>query len=597
MTPTPPAPPATAALRPVAECYGIKVPDSPMLTPDRIERINAKRYEAQEIAGALQVVRKGDNVLEMGTGIGLVGAIVAKNAKPEKLMSFEANPALIDHINALYDMNQLGGIIELRNQVLISAPDPADTMALHVHNSFPGSSLIETGSPSNAPTDVPTAQYDTIQNDFSPDVLLIDSEGSELDFLRHAALDGVRALVIAFHPDVYGREGMLECKTIITRAGFSKLPDHCSRLVWTCVRDAKLQGPTPLASWTSDITTLGNAIVVPASEQGFVQAAGILTAEGQYHEQGALWRNGRALTIEPSMPRENLATRKGTWLWGGVLWMHFGHFLVESMARLWALEHLDQGIDGILYIPKRPRNGNEVHAFQRDLVKLLDTDAPIVSIAATERVERLIVPGPGFGLGPMISGTATFRAAIAKRFGRRVTAQGSEKLYISRSKLPSGRGNLIGETDLEARLSEEGYSIYHPEKHDVYHQIATYKAARKVIAAEGSALHMLAMVADATVDVAMIVRRPSGATRNLERHLEAFTGRAPLNVTELIRSWKPRGPAKPRMWMGELNMPALQAALADGGFIGKGGKPWRSLDPQDVQNRLGDKFEEVISKS
>ena len=577
----------------VAECHGVKVPDSPMLTPVRIERINAARYEGQEIAGALQVVREGDKVLEMGAGIGLVGAIVAKNAKPKKVVSFEANPNLIDHITALYKMNRLSSRIEVRNEVLISAPDAPETMAFHIRNSYLGSSLIDSDSRATTRVDVPTAGYTKVHKDFGPDVLLMDIEGGELEFLRHASLDGVRAIVIEFHPDAYGREGMRECKGIIERAGFAKVPDHCTRQVWTCVRDAKLQGPTVDAPWASEITTLENAIVVPPAEHGFVQEAGVLTSKGVYHDQGALWRNGRALTIEPPMPKGKLKTRKGTWLWGGLLWMHFGHFLVESTARLWALDHLDEDIDGILFVPKRPRNGDEVHQFQRDLIGLMDTDAPVVCAPDPEQVERLIVPGPGFGLGPMITGTDAFRASVAKRFGRKVSAFGPEKLYISRSKLPSGRGNLIGEAELEARLADEGYAIYHPEKHDINHQIATYKAAKKVIAAEGSALHMLAMVADETVDVAMIVRRPSGATRNLERHLEAFTGRAPLNVTQLIRSWKPRGPAKPRMWMGELDMPALQTSLADGGFISKTGKAWTSLDPKDVQDRLGDKFEEV----
>ena len=57
----------------VAECHGVKVPDSPMMTPTRAERINAARYAGQEIAGALDVIRPGDNVLEMGAGIGLKG--------------------------------------------------------------------------------------------------------------------------------------------------------------------------------------------------------------------------------------------------------------------------------------------------------------------------------------------------------------------------------------------------------------------------------------------------------------------------------------------------------------------------------------------
>ncbi len=46
----------------VAECHGVKVPDSPMLNPTRIDRINGARYEGQEIAGALEVVREGDSL-------------------------------------------------------------------------------------------------------------------------------------------------------------------------------------------------------------------------------------------------------------------------------------------------------------------------------------------------------------------------------------------------------------------------------------------------------------------------------------------------------------------------------------------------------
>ena len=576
-----------------AECLGVKVPDSPMLTPTRIERINAARYEGQEIAGALEVVQAGDKVLELGAGIGIVGAVVAKNAKPAKVLSFEANPGLIEHINALYKLNRLSTKIEVRNEVLISAPGAPKTMAFHIRNSYLGSSLIDSDTRATTRVDVPTADYAKVHKDFGPDVLLMDIEGGELDFLRHASLEGVRAIVIEFHPEAYGKDGMMECKSILERAGFAKVPGHCTRHVWTCTFNEGLRPPVPDGGWTTQIETLENAYVVPPTEQNFVQKAGILTSDGAYHASGALWRNGRALTTKPDLPKDDLPVRKGTWLWGGVLWMHFGHFLVESTARLWALEHLNEEIDGILFVPKRPRNGDEVNDFQRMLVGCMGTDAPLACAGAPERVERLIVPGQGFGLGPMITGTEEFRAAFAKRFGQDIKADGPEKLYISRSLLPAGRGNLIGEAELEAKLTDEGYTIYHPEKHDIRHQIATYKAAKKVIAAEGSALHMLAMVADRKADVAMIVRRPSGATRNIEVHLEAFSGKAPTTLTHLKRSWKPRGPAKPRTWMGELDMPALQESLIQAGFIGKGGKSWCALDPTTVQERLGSRFEEV----
>ena len=70
--------------KPVASCLGIDVPDSPFLHEKRIARINAAKYEGQEIRGGLHVVREGDNVLELGAGIGIVGAVVSKNRKPKK---------------------------------------------------------------------------------------------------------------------------------------------------------------------------------------------------------------------------------------------------------------------------------------------------------------------------------------------------------------------------------------------------------------------------------------------------------------------------------------------------------------------------------
>lgn len=578
----------------VAECHGVKVPDSPMMNDERIERINAARYEGQEIAGALDVIQPGDNVLEMGAGIGLVGAIAARNGKPAKVVSFEANPNLIEHIRALYKLNRLSNKIEVRNEVLISAPDAPKTMTFHLRNSYLGSSLIDTDRRATTPVEVATTSYDKLRRTFKPDVILMDIEGGELDFLRHATLEGVRAIVIEFHPLAYGKDGMRECKSILEAAGFSKIPEHSTRQVWTCAREVHATAPQPDSGWSTEIETIENAIVVPPTEalQSFVQAAGVLNADGSYCANGALWRNDRALTTVPPKPKGELAERKGTWLWGGVLWMHFGHFLVESTARLWALDTLNGDIDGILFMPKRPRNGADVHDYQRTFVSLMGRDIPVVCADTPNRVERLIVPGQGFGLGPMIKGTDAYRKAIAFNFATGVKPDGAEKLYISRSKLPSGRGNLIGEPELEAHLAAQGYTIYHPQDHDITHQIATYKAARQIIAAEGSALHLVAMTARHDQQIAIIVRRPSGATRNLEDHLSHFSSVKPQSFMHLNRSWKPLGAAKPRMWMGELDMPALQSDLAKSGFI-TADTAWPALNPDTIKDRLGDQFEEV----
>ena len=88
-----------------AVCKGVRVPHSPFLNETRIRRIDEARYEGEEITGALAVVREGDRVLELGAGLGVVGSVTALNARPAKVMSFEANPALIPHIRAMHVEN------------------------------------------------------------------------------------------------------------------------------------------------------------------------------------------------------------------------------------------------------------------------------------------------------------------------------------------------------------------------------------------------------------------------------------------------------------------------------------------------------------
>lgn len=229
-------PEATTKPEIAAECLGVKVPASQFLHETRIERINNARYEGQEIAGAMHVVTDTDIVLEIGAGIGLVGAVIAFNRRPKSVFSFEANPELIPAINALYETNDLQGCISVQNKVLISAPDRPETIPFHLRNSYLGSSLIDEGKRARKTVEVPTADFGETCAALSPTVLVMDIEGGELDLLRHADLAGFRAIVLEFHPKAYGVDGMKECKDILRKAGFTRVAEKSTRLVWTCAR-------------------------------------------------------------------------------------------------------------------------------------------------------------------------------------------------------------------------------------------------------------------------------------------------------------------------------------------------------------------------
>ncbi|MWB79606.1 FkbM family methyltransferase [Pseudooceanicola sp. 216_PA32_1] len=219
-----------------ATCYGVRFPMSPMLHDKRIERLNAGTYEGQEIRGALHVVRKGDRVLELGAGIGAVGAVVAKTAEPAVVASFEANPDLIEHVEALYRLNGLDDRIGVTNRVLMAQPDRPETVSFYIANSYLGSSLIDRADRATRKVSVPTSSFADTVAVLRPNVLLMDIEGGELDILTHADLGGFRALVLEFHPAAYGVEGMRRCKDMVKEAGFERIEGHSSRLVWTCER-------------------------------------------------------------------------------------------------------------------------------------------------------------------------------------------------------------------------------------------------------------------------------------------------------------------------------------------------------------------------
>lgn len=338
------------------------------------------------------------------------------------------------------------------------------------------------------------------------------------------------------------------------------------------LNDPLLQ-PSPLGGWSESIVHLEDAYVVPPKERSFVQPAGILDRHGDYCPQGALWRRTRPITTKPDRP-DTAKKLKGRWLWGGVLWKNFGHFLVESTARLWAA---DYRFDGILFVPKSPSNGETLATFQQAFVDQLVPIMPIRVATEPLQVESLTVPGQGFGLGGITVGTNAFRQAFRSRFAIGLKPEGPEKIYLSRSALGLGKGGILGEERLEELLVANGYEIFHPQQHDLPTQLARYKAAKQVIAADGSALHLFAFVARADQRVAMISRRLSTANDLLTRHVGSFSGSEPVTVNALRTEWVRASRGKSdRLSFGELDHAKVGKILEKEGFVSDGSS-WQLL--------------------
>ncbi len=345
--------------------------------------------------------------------------------------------------------------------------------------------------------------------------------------------------------------------------------------------------PSPEGGWSRGVLELHDATVVPPDTSSLRRRAGIIDSGLAYRPEGAVWRFGKPLTRAPA-PSDPDHVLRGTWLWAGMLFDHFGHFLVEGVSRLWALSsYPGRTMDGVIFVPTRPRRQGGLLDFQREILAAFDVQVPVHVAFAPTRVERLIVPGQGLGLGAMIDGTPEMRAHARGHFGREVDPSGPARLFVSRTGLPPDGGALIGEAVLARHLARQGYEVFEPERHDVATQIARYKAARQIVVTDGSAAHLLAFVARQDQDIAYLVRRGFWGDGPVG-HIASFSGRDPLVPETMIAEWRPAPTAKDRGVAFALHdLSALHAALVAHGYVDSGAE-WPALSEEFVRRFLED---------
>ncbi|GAB5448372.1 glycosyltransferase family 61 protein [Gymnodinialimonas sp.] len=329
-------------------------------------------------------------------------------------------------------------------------------------------------------------------------------------------------------------------------------------------------------TWHSDVT------LVPWSETGdrrSLRAAGLFDAHGAYMPEGHCWRyHHTPITFEPVPPTDAPAPERlaGRWLFGGLFYGHFGHFLCESTSRLWALDQLGP-IAGIVFYPKNQLAHERRHyRHQLPFFAAMGLGADKIQIRVPQQpviIDQLATPEPAFGIGEMIEARPNYRHYMQNTLGHAIPADGAKDLYISRSKLPSKRGSVILEDLIEQKMEKAGYTVFHPQNHGIEEQIAAYKSAKRIVSLDASSLHMAAMLVRADTKVAIINRGPSS---NIEDYLAQFTrwqGHAPTRIEAVTGFFFPEGRrVVKRETHATLDFPTVCADLVKGGFLPAGTK-------------------------
>jgi len=289
------------------------------------------------------------------------------------------------------------------------------------------------------------------------------------------------------------------------------------------------------------IITLQHAVVCENSDFNLKERSfngGVIEKNGDVCELSLHYKP--SFTNIPStnvMPVENL---RGRWVFGGMLQNgHFGHFITESITRLWATNYISN-VNGIVFYNRYCGQNNKSFIF--DFLKLIIPNLQIKIIDKSCTVEELIVPeqlhcGNGF-----VNGCSENRMLfnVPTPLPKLTT---SKKVYISRKNLSSTEGNIIGNEYISELLEKEGYLMIYPEQLSIEEQINIYTHAEKLVFDQGSAFHMYNLFSRKNQDVYVIWRRKkiingyvsqyrSFAEKELNKKSHIINQYAPINHTE-----------------------------------------------------------------
>ncbi len=231
-----------------------------------------------------------------------------------------------------------------------------------------------------------------------------------------------------------------------------------------------------------DVLAVEDAVYVP-------RHACLYDLSGQRIDATMHLLNGRPLrrvTPKVEVPRDLEEIVKPV-VYGGHLPKHFGHFLLESLSRLWAYGSLDLGSLPFVH------NRTVFHVHERELLEaaLGRHGAPLHALTRPTLLRSVLVPEQAIELGrdyhpAMRDVYDTIRTALIGPIG----TPDDTPVYLSRTELPRRNRATLGEHALQARLSRRGLRIVHPEQLSLEEQIQTVSHARDVVGLVGTALHL-----------------------------------------------------------------------------------------------------------
>ena len=183
-------------LRLPVSLHGVKLLTHRIQSHAVVTSILRGSYEAAEASSLQGWLQTEDRVLELGTGFGFVTSLAAKAVKSGEVLSFEANPYMVELAHETLKLNNVTNV-EVRQGIVTES---TGEIAFYLSPHFWESSL--TPNPNWDQITVPASNLEEVLTSFQPTAVIMDIEGGEYDLLKSDAWDkalSIQKLSIEFH--------------------------------------------------------------------------------------------------------------------------------------------------------------------------------------------------------------------------------------------------------------------------------------------------------------------------------------------------------------------------------------------------------------
>ncbi|QPC91651.1 FkbM family methyltransferase [Mesorhizobium sp. INR15] len=176
--------------------------------PTIITALDNNSYERRERHLTAELLHPSDRVIEAGTAIGIVAMTAALIVGAENVLTFDANPDIIEHARQNFDRNGLSKILSrngvLKNRRKIAGSD--ETVDFYIDKAFWASRLdASLTTPGIVKTvQIPIYCLEDAICTHAANVLICDIEGGETELLMEADLTAIRLIIMETHYAVSG---------------------------------------------------------------------------------------------------------------------------------------------------------------------------------------------------------------------------------------------------------------------------------------------------------------------------------------------------------------------------------------------------------